>query len=353
MTDTAQEGAAAYSFAQGPDISDRQRLMLLANGQRFSAVVYALAELGIADQLVDGPRTVADLAGAVGAQEAALYRLLRCAALLGVFEEVDGRRFRLTPIAEGLRTDLPDGVRDAVLLDGSAFFWSAFGSILHSVRTGRPGFDEANGMSFWEHLRRDQDAGQVFDDAMTTISRRLGALFLERYDFSRFGTLADIGGGRGYFLSEILRRNPDSQGILFDRPEVTSTAAELLDERGVTGRVKVVGGDFFADPLPTGADAYLLKTVLHDWPDDRAVEILRAVRDAIGDDGGRLLVLEQVVAPLNTWDTAKFLDVDMLVVMGGQERNLEEWRALLAAGGFTLENEPPAGDWAVLECTPR
>ncbi|WP_406327555.1 methyltransferase [Streptomyces sp. NBC_00203] len=348
-----QETQAAYSFVDRPDVSLRQRLMLLANGQRFSAVVYALAELNVADQLIKGPRTVTELADAVGADEAALYRMLRCAALLGVFQELDGRQFALTPIAEGLRTDLPDGVRDAVLLDGSGFFWGSFGSILHSARTGHPGFDAANGMSFWEYLQANPEAGEVFDDAMTTISRRLGGLYLDRVDFSRFPVLADVGGGRGYFLAEILRRHPGIRGVLFDRPQVTDTAGELLGEREVAERVDVVGGDFFTDPIPAGCDAYVLKTVLHDWPDDKAVEILRRVREAIGDSAGRLLVLEQVVAPGNTWDTAKFLDVDMLVVMGGRERNLDEWRELLAAGGFELDCEPAVGDWAVLECKPR
>ncbi|MCI3275057.1 acetylserotonin O-methyltransferase [Streptomyces cylindrosporus] len=349
----ASATVAGYDLVQQPDVSTRQRLMLLANGQRFSAVVYALAELNVADQLAKGPRPVAELAAAVGADEGALYRLLRCAALLGVFTELDGRRFALTPIAEGLRTDLPDGVRDAVLLDGSDFFWNSFGMILHSARTGRPAFDERYGTSFWTHLNDDPAAGAVFDDAMTTISRRLGGLFLDRLDFTRFPRLADVGGGRGYFLAEALRRNPGNRGVLFDRPQVVATAPDLLAERGVADRVEVVGGDFFADALPTGCDGYVLKTVLHDWPDDKAVAILRRVREAIGDGSGRLLVLEQVVAPGNTWDTAKFLDIDMLVVMGGRERNLDEWRELLWAGGFELECDDDAVGWAVLEGRPR
>lgn len=349
---TRSHQTTAYSPVDLPEIDTRQRLMLLANGQRFSAVVYALAELNIADELAKGPRPVRELAAAVGAEEAALYRLLRCAALVGVFEERTPRSFALTPLAEGLRTDLPDGVRDAVLLDGSDFFWQSFGRILHSARTGRPGFEAARGMPFWEFLEGDDTAGRVFDDAMTTISRRLGGLYLDRVDFSRFPLVADVGGGRGYFLAELVRRTPDVRGVLFDRPQVTRAAAELLTERGVGDRIEVVGGDFFTDPLPRGCDAYVLKTVLHDWPDEKAVQILRRVREAIGDSQGRLLVLEQVVAPGNTWDTAKFLDVDMLVVMGGRERNLDEWRELLSAAGFALDGDPAVGDWAVLECLP-
>lgn len=351
MTDTVPS-PPAYDLVERPDVSARQRLMLLANGQRFSAIVYALAELNIADQLIDGPRPVADLADAVGADESALFRLLRTAALLGVFTELDDGRFALTELAEGLRTDLPDGVRDAVLLDGADFFWASFASILHSARTGKPAFDAAYGKSFWEHLGEDQKAGEVFDNAMTTISRRLGHLFLDRVDFSRFGTIADIGGGRGYFLAELLGRNPDVRGVLFDRPQVVATASKVFEDRAVTDRITVSGGDFFTDALPSGCDAYLVKTVLHDWPDDRAVRLLRRIREAIGEGEGRLLVLEQVIAPGNAWDTAKFLDIDMLVVMGGRERNLQEWRSLLLAGGFELVDEPAEPGWAALECRP-
>jgi multifunctional cyclase/dehydratase/O-methyltransferase len=330
--------------------SVRQQLMLLANGQRFAAIIYALAELNVADRLVDGPREVASIAAEVGAHAPSLYRLMRAAALLGVFTEVEDGVFGLTPLAEGLRTDVPDGVRDAVLLDGSEFFWTSFGSIMHTVRSGQPAFDKVFGVSFWDYLAMHPEAGGVFDDAMTTISRRLGHLYLDRIDFSRYPVIADIGGGRGYFLAEIVNRHPGVRGILFDRPQVVATAPALLAERGATDRVAVRGGDFFTDALPTGADAYVLKTVLHDWPDDQAEVILRRVRDAIGDSDARLLVLEQVVAPGNTWDTAKFLDIDMLVVMGGRERNLQEWRRLLAAGGFELVAEPAVGEWAVLEC---
>jgi hypothetical protein len=349
--DLARQGQH-YDEGSAPETSPRQRLMLLANGQRFAAVIYALAELNIADELAEGPRPVAELAKAVGAEEAALYRLLRCAALLGVFTEVADHVFGLTTLAEGLRTDVPDSARDAVLLDGSSFFWSSFASIMHTVRSGAPAFDAAFGQSFWAYLAENQAAGSVFDAAMTAVSRRLADLYLDRVDFGRFPVVADIGGGRGWFLAQVARRHPGVRGVLFDRPPVVEAAPALLAERGVAERVEVVGGDFFADPLPTGCDAYVLKTVLHDWSDERAEAILRQVRAAIGDRDARVLVLEQVVAPGNTWDPAKFLDIDMLVVMGGRERNLEEWRELLRRSGFELVGAPASSGWAVLEGRP-
>ncbi|MBD0842330.1 methyltransferase [Streptomyces sp. TRM68416] len=337
---------------EGP-VPPRLKLMLLANGQRFTAVVHTLADLGVADVLAAGPRPVREIAEAVGCDATQLYRVLRFAVLVGLFHEVEPEVFALTELAEGLRGDVPDNVRDAVLLDGSEKFNRAFTGLGHSVRTGRPGFDHVHGRSFWQDLEADDEAARVFDAAMTGISRRLGAVYLERHDFGGPRRIADVGGGRGYFLASLLERYPDARGVLFDRPQVVAAAGELLEERGVDDRAEVVGGDFFTDALPTGCDTYVLKTVLHDWPDDGAARILRRVREAIGGTGARLLILEQVVAPMNAWDPAKLLDLDMMVVMGGRERNLTEWRRLLAGAGFRLTHEPEAGDWTVLECVPE
>ncbi|MCX5199480.1 methyltransferase [Streptomyces sp. NBC_00249] len=335
----------------GP-LSPRLKLMLLANGQRFTAVIHTLAELDVAGLLAAGPLPVSRLAEQAGCDAGQLYRVLRFAVLIGLFHEVEPEVFALTELAEGLRADLPDNVRDAVLLDGSERFNRAFNGLLHSVRTGKPGFDHVHGTSFWDHLARDQEAGDTFDAAMTGISRRLGSIYLERHDFGSPARIADIGGGRGWFLASLLERNPDATGVLFDRPAVAAEARTLLEERGVADRTETLGGDFLTDDLPTGCDTYVLKTVLHDWPDDEARTILRRVRAAVGDTGARLLILEQVVAPLNAWDPAKLLDLDMMVVMGGRERNLAEWSALLASAGFRVANQPQAGEWTVLECLP-
>lgn len=339
--------------APSPELSPRLRLMLLANGQRISAVICALAEVDVAAHLVDGPRPVEELAQLTGCHAPTLYRLLRTAAMFGVFREVRPEWFALTELAEGLRSDLPDGVREAIVLDGSPFFWQSFGHIVTTLRTGRPAFEEMTGTSFWSYLDAHPEASHRFDAAMTVMSRRLGRMYLERFDFGSFQRVADIGGGTGYFLAALLARRPEAQGVLFDRPAVLAGAEPVLRAHGVADRVSLMAGDFFTGPLPTGCDLYLLKNVLHDWPDEDAVRILRQVRAAIGDRAARLLILEQVVAPRNQWDPAKLLDIDMLVVFGGRERTLPEWRDVLAAGGFTLIDEPVVGDWALISAAQR
>lgn len=326
------------------------RLLLLTDGKRISQVVHVLAELNVADQLADGPRTVAELAKATGTDTDALRRVLRVAASFGVFAEEPDGRYALSPLAEALRTDVPNSQRDLVLFNGDEMLWRSYGELLHTVRTGRPAFDKVYGRSFFAHLAAEPAAGRLFDRAMTQMSRATSALFVGQFDFDRFASIADIGGGNGLFLAELLGAYPEVRGTLFDQPEVVADAARRFAEAGVADRTTVVGGDFFGE-LPAGHDAYVLKAVLHDWHDPDAVRILRRVRAAIGDrPQARLLICEFLVAPTNRWDRGKLLDLDMLLRFGGRERNLDEWRVLLAEGGFRLVNDPVPGRWAVLEC---
>lgn len=333
--------------------SPRDALTVLANADRFARAIYVLAELNVADQLADRPRTVAELAAAVGADAPSLYRVLRCAASVGVFTEVDTETFDLSPIAEGLRTDIADTARDAIVMDGSDFFYRALGALGHTVRTGRTAFDHAFGMSIWDYLEGDPAASRTLDGAMAAINRRRAGHYLDQIDFGRFSRVADIGGGKGVFLSMLLERYPGCTGVLFDRAALFDLATATITDSGLSERVTVIGGDFFADPLPTGCDAYVLNMVLHDWNDEDAARILRQVRTAVGTSGSPLFVLEQVVSERDLWDRAKLLDIDMLAVWGGRERSLHEWDRLLRSASFVLDNRPAAGEWTVLECLPR
>ncbi len=267
-----------------------------------------------------------------------------------MFAQEPDERYALTPLADAMRSDVPHSQRDLVLFNGDEMLWRSYGELMHTVRTGKPAFDKVYGRTFFEHLKADPRAGRLFDGAMTQMSRATAALFLGQYEFGRYGRIADIGGGNGFFLCELLKEYPSLRGVLVDLPEVVTDAPERFAQAGVADRVEVVGGDFFGE-LPTGADAYVLKAVLHDWHDPDAVRILRSIREAMsGNPDARLLVCEFLVAPTNQWDRGKLLDLDMLLRFGGRERDLTQWRVLLAEAGFELVNDPTPGRWAVLEC---
>jgi hypothetical protein len=318
---------------QQPPHEFRELLAVVRGYQRSRAVTVA-AELGIADLLRDGPRDVDELAMATGTHAPTLYRLLRALASIGVFAECPGRCFELSPMGQFLRRDHPLSVDPAARFFGADYEWRVWGELQHSVRTGKSAAVHALGCDLWEHRRRHPEHGEVFDAAMRTLSRAESAGILAAHDFGRYGTVADIGGGTGAVLAAVLAAHPRVRGILFDQPSVVAAADRVLRDAGVAARVSVVPGDFFVE-IPAGADAYILARILHDWPDEDAVRILRRVRSAMAPDA-RLLLLEAVVGPPNVDPPVKFLDLMMLVALGGQERTEGEWRALLAAADLEL-----------------
>ncbi|GAA2425872.1 hypothetical protein GCM10010191_42840 [Actinomadura vinacea] len=336
----------------GPGDLHAERLLYLTCGMRLAAVVAALAELGIVDLVADGPHTVAYLANGSRTNPDALYRLLRCAASVGIMTELPDGRFESTPLAEGMRGGHAYSLRPLVLYSARPFVTGSYAELVHSVRTGEPATAPALGSGIERYFEDNPEEGTSYERTMTELGRWETERHLDAVRPERFGRIADIGGGQGHFLAEALRRAPNASGVLFERPGAAAAAGEVLAEHDVANRVTTVAGDFFADPLPDGCDAYILKAVLHDHPDDRAEELLHSVRKAIGDRDARLFVVEQVVAAGNRWDHAKFLDLDMLVIFGGRERGLDEWRRLFARCGFELVNRPGEGHWTVLECRP-
>ncbi|MEU8819337.1 methyltransferase [Actinoplanes sp. NPDC048796] len=336
----------------GPQDLHNQRLLLLAGGVRLAGIVHALCALGVADHLAAGPRPVTELAAASGADPDALRRLLVAASGVGIFQAESDDRFALTPLADGLRSDTRDSIRALVLYSAAPTIWRSYASILHTATGGGRAFDHEFGRPLWDHLAAHPDQEAFFDGTMTQMNLRLTPSHLDAMRPERFATIADIGGGQGHFLAEALKRRPDARGVLFERGPVLEAAAPVLDKHGVTDRVTLAAGDFFADPLPE-ADAYVLRGILHNWPDDRAATLLRRVRTAMADRAeARLFVLEQVMGEPNEWDHAKFLDIDMMLVFGGRERTLAAWRSLFAGAGLELVTTPPVGRWTVLECRP-
>jgi len=273
--------------------------------------------------------------------------------MLGVVaEEADGR-IRLTLLGAPLCTDVPGSVRDRVLFLTGEWFWRSWGNLLYSVRTGAPAFDQVFGMSNFDYWEHQPEAGLIHDASFTAMARSTSAPIVAAYDFSRFRTVADIGGNEGPLLAAILTANTGVRGILFDLPSVVAGAAMALAAAGVADRCTVVGGDFFT-AIPTGADAYLLKYILHDWDDERATTILRRCRAAMVP-GATLLVIEQVLPEHLEAGPAAVpaarLDLQMLVLTpGGRERTASQFRGLLAESGFELQRVlPTATPFHILE----
>ena len=333
------------------EVPPSESLRQMIAGFQVSQALYVAAKLGIADLLANGPRGVKDLAETTETDAPTLYRVLRGLASLGVFAEDDAECFGLTPLAEHLRSDAPGSQRaNAVLLCGPSF-WSSWGDLLTTVKTGETAFPRVHGMDRWDYLVRHPEESAVFDAAMTGITAIQSTVVAGGYDFSQFGVLADVGGGQGLLLATILAANPSMRGILFDQPQVVAGAPELLARAGVAERCDIVAGDFF-ESIPSGADAYLLKSVIHDWDDELAVAILRTCRAAISD-GGKLLLAELVLKPGNEPDRAKLTDLNMMVMNGGRERTTDDFGRLFTAAGFLLsEVTPKLGEFSVIEGVP-
>ena len=326
-----------------PELSMRQMLC----GYWISQAIYVAAKLGIADQLRDGPRTTAEMAAAVGAHEPSLFRLLRGLSSVGVFAETEPRIFTLTPLADCLRNDAPHSQRAVALMIGEQHY-VAWGSLLHSVQSGECAFEHVFGENIFTYLGKHPEDARTFDAAMTGIHGRESAAMLDAYNFSGVGTLMDVGGGNGTLLSAVLKKHPAMRGVLFDLPHVVERSQKNLEACGLADRCRTASGDFFQE-VPAGADAILLRHIIHDWDDECSHRILSNCRRAL-PSGGRLLLVESVIPPGNEPDWGKLLDLNMLVMPGGLERTEAEYRALFEATGFSLKSiTPTAAGICVLE----
>ena len=332
-------------------VADFAELMGIATGYQRSRALMVATELGIADLLRDGPLPIAALAQAARTHEPTLYRLLRALASIGVFHEDGERRFSLTTMGQLLRSDLPVSVGALVRFFGRDYHWTAWGHLLHSVRTGENASRAALGTDVWTYRERHPEENEIFNAAMAALSRAAAAQEIAAYDFARHRVIADIAGGTGALLAAILLEFPAARGILFDQAHVVAAAGEILGRAGVADRVHIESGSFF-ERVPRGADAYIMRHILHDWPDADAVAILHSCRAAMRPEA-RLLLIERVVGPPNEDPLSKFLDLVMLVSAGGRERTESEWRALLAEGDFRLCEVHRAGSLAsVIEASP-
>ncbi|WP_433328397.1 methyltransferase [Spirillospora sp. CA-294931] len=336
------------------EASVRSTFLDMVFGYMPAQIIQVAAKLRIADLLAGGARTSGELAGEVGAHGPSLYRLLRALAALGAVTEVEHDRFELTADGARLREDAPDSIRGLVMLFCGDEVWASWGDLVHSVRTGEPAWDKVTGMSPFEFLATRPEQSATFNAAMAEHTRDVAPQLVEAYDFARFGTLADLGGGDGTLIASILAAVPAMRGVLFDLPAGAEGADATLKAAGVADRCRVVPGDFFAS-VPSGQDAYLLKSVIHDWDDERAAAILKRCREAVSRDG-TLLVVEPVLPPVAGAESRGTVmsDINMLVATGGRERTEAEFRALLTASGFAVTSigDPIPSGYRVIEAAP-
>lgn len=328
---------------QPPSMALRQ----MATAYWTSQALYVAAKLGLADYLVDGPKTAAALAQATGADEVSLYRLVRALAGIGLLDQRDDGEFSLTPTGALLRTDVPGSLRSWVTLIVSPWIWRPWGDLLHGVMTGTPAFDHAFGMDLWAYCAQNPDDGVLYDTGMADSAWPRARAAVAAYDFSGIKRVVDVGGGHGRLIATVLAAYPGMRGLLFDRPDVVVGAPDLLAGAAVADRCDIAVGDFF-DAVPAGGDAYLLSQVLHDWDDERALRILRTCSAAM-TSGARLLIIEQVIPAGGGVHPSKLADLHMFVMHGGRERTAAEFRELLGQAGFRVADiVPTASPWSVI-----
>jgi hypothetical protein len=314
----------------------------MVTGYYVSQAIYVIAHLGVADLLGDGPRDAEDLARQSKTHAQSLKRVLRLLVTAGLFTEDDEGRFTLTPTGDYLRAGVPGSMQAVALLFGG-ITQRAWGDLLHSVKTGEPAFRQVFGMDSFAYLAKHPDEAAIFDAAMAGSTTQIANAVAAAYDFSGYRRVVDVGGGNGALLIGILRAHPALDGTLFDLPQVVERALPRLRELGFADRCHLVGGDFFVD-VPGDADAYLLKHVIHDWEDERAVAILKSCRRAMSLTA-KLLIVEGVYPPrVDQSDESRGAaanDVNMLVCTGGRQRSEAEFRSLFAAAGFELSRIIP------------
>jgi len=329
------------------ETSAHQQIDEMITAYWVSQAIYAAAKFGIADELKDGPKSVEQLAEATSTNPDALYRLLRALASQGIFAEGEPRHFALTPLADVLRSDVPGSKRALALMAGDEQF-RVWAEIDYSIQTGNIAFDKVYGKPIFEYLGQNPDKARIFDAAMVGIHGRESDIILDAYDFSQFGVIADIGGGNGSQITGILQRHPAMKGILFDLPHVIEAARDRIASANLADRCQLVGGSFF-EAVPEGADAYMLRHIIHDWDDEKSHSILQSCHRAMPANS-KLLVVESVIPPGNDPFIGKLLDLVMLLIPGGKERTENEYRTLFGKAGFELERVvPTAGEVSIVE----
>ncbi len=326
-------------------------ILEMVSGIWISQAVGVAAKLGIADYISDAGTSSDEVAKKVNAQREPVYRLMRALSVVGIFTELPHRIFQLTSVGACLKTDHPQSMRYMAIFQTQTN-WQHWEHLEYCVKTGGDAVTKVRKEHFFDYLSKNKEIAEHFDKSMVNISKMELDSVIAAYDFSKFKTIADVGGGYGAFLGTILQTYPQVKGILFDLPHVVATGKNHLKELNVFDRVKVEGGSFFEE-APMGADCYMMKHIIHDWDDEKCIKILKNIRSQIPSDG-KLLLFEPVVPEAGVSDFSKFLDLEMLVVTeGGKERTKEEFTELLKKAKFKLDKIVPTISMVkVIEASP-
>ena len=330
------------------------RLSRMVSSLWVPQAIHTAAALGLADAMAAGPRTSDDLAAAVGAHPGALQRLLRGLVALELCTTTADGRFELTDLGRCLRSDTHDSVRAWALLMGDRV-WLSWSRLLDCVRTGDSVPALEGKATPFDDMTAQPDAWAVFSESMVQLTRHLAGAIAAAYDFSGIRTIVDVGGGYGALLPPILTANPEMRGTVVDLAPCREGALRLFEKTHIAGRCEFVAQDMF-ESVPAGADAYIIKSVIHDWDDEKSVAILRNCRKAMRE-GSRLLIVEVIVPDRPGTSSLDHMiagtDLNMLVVTGGRERTESEYRALVDAAGLTVARiVPTPAAMSVIEAVP-
>ena len=309
------------------------QMMQMITGFWTSCCIYSAAKLDIADHLKEKPKTAEELAEATHSDAPSLYRILRALSSAGVFNENDRHEFEVTPLGATLQSDIPGSMK-AMAIAQLGDHYNAWGNLIYSIKTGNIAFDKVEGMSIWKYYETHPEDGLNFITAMSGVTGAVIANVLPCYDFSGFKTIVDVGGGNGALLVGVLQTAPQAKGIVFDEEYVVNETRKVVKNKGFDERCSTKAGSFF-EFVPPGADAYLMKMVLHDWNDEQCLKILTNCSKAMKNDS-KLLVIEAVIPEGNIAHPGKFMDINMLAMTGGRERTEKEFSSLFIQAGMKL-----------------
>jgi hypothetical protein len=321
-----------------PENSDlKAKFVGLARGYWITQMMFVAAELGLADHLANGPKSIQELAAICDADANSLFRLLRGLSSIGIFREIQQKKFALTPLADLLRSDHPDSFRQFARLQGEERYYT-WGKLLDCIKSGRNVFPEIYGKPIFAWNSENPERASIFDDAMENMARIELRALLNAIDFRQFHHVMDLGGGNGYVLSEMMGKYSHLQGTLFDLGHVV---VRTIAPVGLKERWSMQSGDFFCS-VPEGADCYLLKNILHNWGDSYCVKLLSNVREVMNLSGCQLIIYEQIIPEGNEPFIGKLLDINMLLLHeGGMERTHGEYEQLLELAGLRIKSVIP------------